>query len=102
MHASRLVNIVAFTALVQWNNLYNNRFFNAYSMECLSLTLCFIDTDGHHRTKEFLVFTDSSNELFRISSIEIEVSIVMQLKIEVKSIGNERETKNKKHGSHQE
>ena len=57
---------------------------------------------GHHRTKEFLVFTDSSNELFRISSIEIKVWIVMQLKIEVKSIGNERETKNKKHGSHQE
>ena len=51
---------------------------------------------GHHRTNEFLVFTDSSNELFRISSIEIEISIVMQLKIEVKSIGNERETKNKK------
>ena len=31
MHAFRLVNIVAFTALVQLNNLYNNRFFNAYS-----------------------------------------------------------------------
>ena len=44
MHAFRLVNIVAFTALVQLNNLYNNRFFNAYSMGCLSLTLCFIDT----------------------------------------------------------
>ena len=39
MHAFRLVNIVAFTALVQLNNLYNNRFFNAYSMGCLSPTL---------------------------------------------------------------
>ena len=27
------------TALVQLNNLYNNRFFNAYSMGCLSPTL---------------------------------------------------------------
>ena len=44
---------------------------------------------GHHRlNNKFLVFTDSLNELFRVSSIEIEVSIVMQLKIEVKSIGN--------------
>ena len=44
MHAFRLVNIAAFTALVQLNNLYNNRFFNAYSMGYLSLTLCSIDT----------------------------------------------------------
>ena len=52
---------------------------------------------GHHRLSyKFLVFTNSSNELFRISSIEIEVSIVIQLKIEVKSNGNERGTKNEK------
>ena len=38
---------------------------------------------------KFLVFTNSSNELFWISSIEIEVSIVMQLKIEVRYNGNE-------------
>ena len=45
---------------------------------------------GHHRlNNKFLVFTNSSNELFRISSIEIEVSIYMQLKIEVRYNGNE-------------
>ena len=44
MYAFRLVNIVAFAALVLLNNLYNNRFFNAYSKGYLSLTLCFIDT----------------------------------------------------------
>ena len=59
---------------------------------------------GHHRlNNKFLVFTDSSNELFRVSSIEIEVSIVMQLKIEVKNllVTNE-ERRVKKHGSHRE
>ena len=36
---------------------------------------------GHHQlNNKFLVFIDSSNELFRKSSIEIEVSIVLQLK----------------------
>ena len=53
---------------------------------------------GHHRLSyKFLVFTNSSNELFRISSIEIEVSIVMQLKIKVKSnsiTNEERRIKN--------
>ena len=45
---------------------------------------------GHHRmNNKFLVFTNSSNELFWISSIEIEVSIVMQLKIDLRYNGNE-------------
>ena len=58
-------------------------------MECPSLTL-FHRYHGHHRlNNKFVVFTDSSNELLRISSIEIEVLIVLQLKIEVQSIGNE-------------
>ena len=52
-----------------------------------SSTLCFIDT-MHRLNNKFLVFTDTSNALFRISSIEIEVSIIMQQKIKVKSIGN--------------
>ena len=67
--------------------LSSNKIFNAV----------FYRYHGHHRlNNKFLVFTDTSNELFRISSIEIEVSIIMQQKIEVKSIGNKWGTKNKK------
>ena len=51
--------------------------------------------DNHRLNNKFVLFTDSSNEVVRISSTEIEVLIALQLKIEVKSIGNERETKNR-------
>lgn len=51
--------------------------------------------DNHRLNNKFVLFTDSSNEVVRISSTEIEVLIALQLKIAVKSIGNERETKNR-------